>query len=196
MRFKVFVLLLCSALLNACVANNGPRGFWKPNRYDRNSLAKGRWRTYYDNDSKQPFTTGKYRHGRPVGTFRYFAPTGSLDHSERYGRDGLCEVTYWHPSGKVARRGSAQWVTGKREPASIGTGPGRATTRAAKSRPSKPIPTAPSAAPKPTSLGKLTQVETHDKDGRVTRAETYKDGNLLKVETFENGRRTGSSLTL
>lgn len=149
MRLQVFLLLVCSVLLSACAANNGPRGFWKPNRYDRNSLAKGRWRTYYDAEGKQPFTTGKYRHGRPVGTFRYFDPTGALDHSERYGQDGLCEVTYWHPSGQVARRGHAQWVTGKKEPAFMGTGPGRASTRTAKSRPSKPIPMAPSAAPKP-----------------------------------------------
>ena len=47
---------------------------------------------YYDSADAQPFTAGRYRHGRPVRTFRYYAPTGQLDHSERYRREGFCEV--------------------------------------------------------------------------------------------------------
>ena len=107
------LLLLCSA----CTATRpgvhyGPRGLWQPNRFDRHGLEQGRWRTYYDAAKAQPFTAGRYRHGRPVRTFRYYAATGALDHSERYARQGFCEVTYWHPGGQVARRGHAQWLTG------------------------------------------------------------------------------------
>jgi hypothetical protein len=77
---RLFVLCLFTGLL-FCGACAGPRGFWKPNRTDRNGLAKGRWRTYYDAAEKEPFTTGQYRHGRPVRTFRYYSPTGVLDHT-------------------------------------------------------------------------------------------------------------------
>ena len=196
MRLQVLLLLLCSMLLSACAANNGPRGFWKPNRYDRNSLSKGRWRTYYDADSKQPFTTGKYRHGRPVGTFRYFAPTGNLDHSERYGQDGMCEVTYWHSSGKVARRGNAQWVTGKKGARFYWYGPWTSYDENGQITSIQTYTDGTISRTETYEQGKLARVETHDNRGQLTRAETYKDGNLLKVETFENGRRTGSSLTL
>ena len=109
----VLLLLLCSA----CTATRprvhyGPRGLWQPNRFDRHGLEQGRWRTYYDAAKAQPFTAGRYRHGRPVRTFRYYAATGALDHSERYARQGFCEATSWHPGGQVARRGHAQWLTG------------------------------------------------------------------------------------
>ena len=118
MRLSIIVLSGAGALaLAACAgttpkAHYGPRGFWRPNRFDRDGREQGRWRTYYDSANTQPFTAGHYRHGRPVRTYRYYAPTGALDHSERYGRAGYCEVTYWHPGGQVARRGSAPWVTG------------------------------------------------------------------------------------
>ena len=116
----LLLLLLGAALLaGACAgsrpassAHHGPRGFWRPNRFDRQGREQGRWRTYYDLARRQPFTAGRFRHGRPVGTYRYYAATGALDHSERYGRAGFCVVTYWHPGGQVARRGPAQWATG------------------------------------------------------------------------------------
>ena len=73
------------------------RGFWLPNRYDGQGREQGRWRTCYDPADTQPFTAGRYRHGRPVRTFRYYALTGQLDHSERYRRAGFCEATYWYP---------------------------------------------------------------------------------------------------
>lgn len=107
-------LLLCGACtgLRSSTPHTRSGGFWQLNRFDRHGLGHGRWRTYYDPANQQPYTTGRYRHGRPVRTFKYYAPTGVLDHSERYGRRGFCEVTYWHPGGQVARRGPAQWLTG------------------------------------------------------------------------------------
>lgn len=114
----LFFLLLTSALLAAsCLgprraAGPAPLGFDPRNRYDHHDRPRGRWRTYYDAARTQPYTVGRYRHGRPVRTFQYFAPTGALEKSEQYGREGYCDVTDWYPSGKVARRGRAQWLTG------------------------------------------------------------------------------------
>ena len=97
-RLFLLSLFIGPLLCGACVGpratvHYGQRGYWRPNCFDRNGLEQGRWRTYYDDDKKQPYTAGRYRHGRPVPTFRYYAPTGALDHSERYGWEGFCEVS-------------------------------------------------------------------------------------------------------
>ena len=88
--------LLCAACTSPrTAAHYGPRGFWKPNRYDRNGLAKGRWRTYYDSAKQEPFTAGRYRHGRPVRTFQYYAPGRVLDRSvvaARPSAQGRCSL--------------------------------------------------------------------------------------------------------
>lgn len=177
---KLFLLSLLGSLLlcGACVSQrpasyHGPRGFWQTNRFDRHGKAQGRWRTYYDQADKQPFTAGRYHHGRPIRTFYYYTPTGQLDHSERYGREGFCEVTYWYPDGQVARRGHAQWVTGAKGARFYWFGP---WTSYAKD-------------------GQSTAIETYT-DGSLTRVETYENGKLLKVETYERGRLTGSTSTL
>ena len=111
--------LLLIMLLGSCVGANQkagsvPLGFDARNRYDRRDRPQGRWRTYYDSARTQPYTTGRYRHGRPVRTFRYFDPGGALGKSEQYGRAGNCVVTDWYAGSRPARRGRAQWLTGSK----------------------------------------------------------------------------------
>lgn len=86
------------------------RFFWQANRYDRQHEQHGCWRTYYDSLNLRPFTRGRYHHGRAVGRWRYYAPTGALDRTERHHRGGLSTLTYYHPNGQVARRGQARVV--------------------------------------------------------------------------------------
>lgn len=202
MRIVNLIFGIClAALLGSCVGfsrtpHYGARGFWKPNRSDRNGLAKGRWRTYYDEDNKQPFTAGQYRHGRPVRTFRYYAPTGALDRTERYEREGFCEVTYWHGSGKIARRGHAQWVTGHgKEPRFYWFGPWTSFAEDGQITALQTYADGTITRSEMYENGKLTEVETYEA-GKTTRIETYRDGQLLKVETFEKGLRTGTTNTL
>lgn len=201
MRFLSLFWLAGGVLLGACASSHttahyGPRGFWKPNRFDRNGREQGRWRTYYDSAGQQPFTAGRYRHGRPVRTFRYYAPTGALDHTEAYQREGFCEVTYWYPTGKVARRGHAQWVTGRQAtPRFYWYGP---WTNYAEDGQTTGIQTYTDGSITRAETyvsGQLTQIETYEKSRR-TRVETYADGQLIKVETFEKGLRTGATNTL
>ena len=203
-RYHILLLSLWTALLlcSACASSNpatkhyGPRGFWKPNRYDRNGLAKGRWRTFYDDAKQQPFTAGRYRHGRPVRTFDYYAPTGALDHSEKYGRDGLCEVTYWYSGGKVARRGAAQWVTGKgKTPRFFWYGPWTSYAEDGQTTAVQTYTNGTITRAETYENGQLKQAEDY-KEGKPSRTETYQDGKLLKVETFEKGLRTGTTRTL
>ncbi|WP_210514513.1 toxin-antitoxin system YwqK family antitoxin [Hymenobacter terricola] len=200
---RVLLIAAYALALSACAgshpaAHYGPRGFWKPNRFDHHGREQGRWRTYYDsaNTHKQPFTAGRYRHGRPVRTFLYYAPTGKLDHSERYGRDGLCEVTYWYPGGQVARRGGAQWVTGRNQvPRFFWFGPWTSYTENGQTTGIQTYTDGTLTRAETYEHGHLTQVETYEGNRRI-RTETYHDGQLLKVETFEQGRRTGTTNTL
>ncbi len=191
------ILLLLSACAGSGAATrSGARGFWKPNRYDRDGLAKGRWRTYYDDDAKrQPFTKGQYRHGRPVRTFRYYSPTGQLDHSERYGREGLCEVTYWCPDGKVARRGKAQWVTGGKGARFYWFGPWTSYAEDGQITSVQTYTDGTLTRAETYENSQLTQAENYQKNLR-TRTETYHNGQLQRVENFENGRLVSTSTTL
>ena len=191
----------CALLLASCAGfqastTHAPRGFWRPNRSDRHGLETGRWRTYYDEANRQPCTAGRYKHGRPVRTFRYYAPTGQLDRSEAYGRDGLCEVTYWHSGGQVARRGHAQWVTGKgRAPRFYWYGTWTSYSPEGQTTAVQTYTDGTITRAEDYEQGRLTRVETYEGNRRV-RTESYSDGQLIKVETFDHGRRTGTTQTL
>ena len=202
MRYPTLILLsFCVSLLcGACAsprgtAAHGSRGFWKPNRFDRNGLAKGRWRPYYDDVKKQPFTSGQYRHGRPVRTFKYYSPTGALDHSETYGQDGYCDVTYWHPSGKIARQGKAQWVTGAKGARFYWFGPWTSYAENGQKTSVQTYTDGTLTRSETYQNSVLTQVETYQGNRRA-RTEKYQNGQLIKVETFDKGRPTGTINTL
>lgn len=78
--------------------------------FDRLGQRQGRLRTYYDDARTQLLTRGRYRHGQPVGRWRYYALAGELQRQELYRRHGFSDVTYYYPSGRVARRGRARVV--------------------------------------------------------------------------------------
>lgn len=202
MRYPLLMLLsLCISLFcGACASSKSGTGrnsggFWKPNRTDRKGLAKGRWRTYYDDAKKQPFTRGQYRHGRPVRTFKYYSPTGALDHTEVYGQDGYCEVTYWYPSGKLARRGTAQWVTGTKGARFYWYGPWTSYAQDGQKTSVQTYTDGSLTRAETYQSGVLIKVETYQSNLR-TRTERYQDGQLIKVETFDQGRPTGTTNTL
>ena len=194
MRFiGLFLLVSSSLLLNSCASS---QGFWKSNRFDRNGRATGRWRTYYDANNKELFTAGRYRHGRPVGTFQYYDATGKLDRSEHYERQGFCEVTYWYPGGQVARKGHAQWVTGKgQSPRFYWYGPWTSYDANGQITSIQTYTDGKLTRTETYQNGQLTEVETLEAEKR-TRVESYAEGQLIKVETFERGLRTGTTNTL
>jgi antitoxin component YwqK of YwqJK toxin-antitoxin module len=91
------------ALATACASTKPTAG-----RTDRQGDRHGRYRTYYDAAHTQLFTRGRYRHGQAVGRWRYYAPTGTLQHKERYRRHGLSDIAYYYPGGRVAKQGRAR----------------------------------------------------------------------------------------
>jgi antitoxin component YwqK of YwqJK toxin-antitoxin module len=161
-------LVLCSACTDSRLAAGSlPLGFSARNRYDRHDQPKGRWRTFYDAANKQPYTVGRYRHGRPVHTFNYYDPTGTLAKSERYGRDGYCDVTDWYPSGKAARRGKAQWVTSGKQARFYWFGPWVSFTEQGDTTALETYLDGKPATRIGFENGKRATLETYDERGRV-----------------------------
>jgi antitoxin component YwqK of YwqJK toxin-antitoxin module len=199
--FRLLFLLVFSVLLSGCAGSRfalAPPAwaFWLPNRFDRHGLETGRWRTYYDDGHQRPYTAGRYRHGQPVRTFRYYGPTGQLDRTETYQQEGRCEVSYWHPGGQLARRGPAQWVTGKGQaPRFYWYGTWTSYESDGQISAIQTYDDGNITRAETYENGQLTQVETFEKNKR-TRLETYADGQLIKVESFEKGLRTGTTNTL
>ncbi len=99
---RLLLLSLLLALATAC-ASTRPTG-----RTDRQGDRQGRYRTYYDASRTQLFTRGRYRHGRPVGRWRYYAQAGEMQHQERYHRHGLSDIVYYYPSGQAFKQGHAR----------------------------------------------------------------------------------------
>jgi hypothetical protein len=96
--------VLLGGLATACVGSHPAE------RLDRHDQRQGRWTTYYDEARTQLFTRGRYRHGQPVGCWRYYALGGRLQRRERYRRHGFSDITYYYPGGEVARQGRARVV--------------------------------------------------------------------------------------
>ncbi len=200
-RLRLLWLLTFSTLLGSCAGSRFATAppawaFWKHNRFDHNGRETGRWRTYYDHSKKQPYTAGRYRHGRPVKTFQYYDPTGKLDRTETYSQDGYCEVSYWHPSGELARRGPAQWVTGKGQaPRFYWYGTWTSYQPDGQITAVQTYVDGNISRAETYENGQLTEVELFEKNKR-SRVETYSNGQLLKVESFEKGLRVGTTSTL
>jgi antitoxin component YwqK of YwqJK toxin-antitoxin module len=198
---QLLLLLIFSVLLGSCAGSRFATAppawaFWKNNRFDHNGRETGRWRTYYDDGHHQPFTTGRYRHGRPVKMFQYFDPTGKLDRTETYSKEGYCEVRYWHPGGQLARRGPAQWVTGKgKSPRFYWYGTWTSYEPDGQVSGVQTYLDGNLTRAETYQNGQLTQVETFEHNKR-SRLETYSNGQLIKVESFEKGLRVGNTSTL
>ena len=111
MRLFSSLFLAILLLATACTTTFSGRrhaAFWRTNGYDRLGEQQGRWRTYYDDDDKsRPQTWGRFRHGRPVGHWRYYGQPGNLDHEERYHGE-FSDMVFYYPNGQVARRGRSR----------------------------------------------------------------------------------------
>ena len=99
----LLLLLLLSALVAAC-AGSRPTA----ERLDRQGQRHGRNATYYDGARTQLASRGRYRHGRPVGRWRYFAQAGELQRQERHRRHGFSDIAYYYPTGRVFKYGRAR----------------------------------------------------------------------------------------
>jgi hypothetical protein len=116
MRYPASRLLffpLVSAVVSCtAVRQHGPIGFWSRNRFHAaDGKRHGPWQEYFDGAEQQPANAGHYRHGLPVGRWRYYQPTGELERQEQFHRrpPGLLTISYYHSNGQLAKRGQAQY---------------------------------------------------------------------------------------
>lgn len=98
-------------VLTGCAVPHRPIGFWSRNRVDVHGARQGPWRTYYDSADTRLATRGHYRHDQPRGRWRYYLPSGGLDHTEHYRRRDI-SLRYYYPNGRPARQGQARVVVG------------------------------------------------------------------------------------
>ena len=109
------VLLLAMALLDMIGCAHAPIGFWSHNRFDRQDQRHGPCRGYLDAQEQHLLSKGRYRHGREVGRWQYFSPTGQPERTERFQRHpaDLITLTLYHPNGQVAKQGQARLQLGE-----------------------------------------------------------------------------------
>ena len=106
--------LLSAVMATAAGCARGPVGFWSRNRFDRSGDHRhGPWRGYLDAQEEHLLSKGRFRHGRQVGRWQYFSPTGQRERTERFHRHpaGLVTLTMYHPNSRVAKRGQARYVS-------------------------------------------------------------------------------------
>ncbi|WP_055562665.1 toxin-antitoxin system YwqK family antitoxin [Hymenobacter sp. AT01-02] len=105
------VVAAVAALLLASCTSGGLVARRPANRLDPAGHRHGRWREYFDMAETKTANQGKYKHGLPVGRWRYYTPTGELDHVERFHHRpvGLVSMTYYHPNGRRAKQGMARY---------------------------------------------------------------------------------------
>lgn len=104
-------LLLILLIATGCSAPRAPIGFWSRNRNAPTGERHGPWIGYFDAAEMRLAHRGHYRHGRPVGRWRYYTYHGTLDHDERYRRRGELRIRHFHANGRIAQRGSARLVS-------------------------------------------------------------------------------------
>lgn len=99
MKYPIFLLFL---LLAACAPNRTVNG-----------QREGRWKEVYSDGTQRYKSVGRYRHGDEVKRWRHYN-NGIRYKMEEY-RDSVCNVTFYHPNGKVASRGITRVVVTDKE---------------------------------------------------------------------------------
>ena len=71
----------------------------------KNNLQEGKWITI-DTFDYPYISKGKYHRGKPKGSWVYIY-NGKLDRKEKY-KKNKCLTTFFHPNGKIMRKGYTQ----------------------------------------------------------------------------------------
>lgn len=85
--------------------------FFRTNAFDKDGAYHGRWKIYINNDQVL-VRNGRFRHGKEVGTWRYYYPNGGLYMVEKHKRrsDNVL-VKKYHENGNLAKVGQAKMIS-------------------------------------------------------------------------------------
>ncbi|MEJ8801803.1 hypothetical protein [Pontibacter sp. H249] len=116
MRLLLILFLLTiiplSGTAQEVIKSKPERGFlwFKINRTDKQGRYHGRWKVYFG-EKNTVIRNGRFRHGREVGTWRYYYPNGTRYMKEKYSRKSNdIKVEKYHENGKLARKGTARFI--------------------------------------------------------------------------------------
>ncbi|MFD2515602.1 hypothetical protein ACFSRY_17140 [Pontibacter locisalis] len=105
-RYLLFSFFLILPLFSIAQKKKGFL-FFKINRFDKEGKYHGRWKVYFGKDDVL-IRNGRFRHGREVGTWKYYYPDGTLYMKEKYSRKSeMIKVEKYHENGALARKGKA-----------------------------------------------------------------------------------------
>lgn len=112
--FVTFFLLLFSGGYTTARSAGFPKWdlltYWfGKNKYDKEGLYHGKWTFFYD-DNTTVMRKGKFKHGQQVRKWMYYLADGTRYRREKYRRaNDEVHTTLFHPNGKVAVKGVAQY---------------------------------------------------------------------------------------
>ncbi len=88
---------------------------FKTNAFDKEGEYHGRWKIYINNE-QDLIRNGRFRHGKEVGTWRYYYPGGGLYMIEKYkrGSDNIL-IRKYHENGQLGRTGQARIIRTPKE---------------------------------------------------------------------------------
>lgn len=79
------------------------------NAFDKDKEYHGLWKVYLDDDKQKLIRKGRFKHGKEVGTWRYYYPSGGLYMKEKYKPNSpVIQVWRYHENGKLAKSGMAK----------------------------------------------------------------------------------------
>jgi len=79
------------------------------NQLDSKKRRSGNWEFYWDDENKVISSTGKFKHGKQVGTWKYYNQDGKLErieHNKWYTRK--IKTEQYHPNGQLQKAGYAR----------------------------------------------------------------------------------------
>ena len=82
---------------------------FKINRFDKEGRYHGRWKVYLgEGKDKKLIRNGRFRHGREVGTWRYYYADGGLYILEKHKRrENTFTMKRYYPNGNLMKEGMA-----------------------------------------------------------------------------------------
>jgi antitoxin component YwqK of YwqJK toxin-antitoxin module len=81
------------------------------NRYDASKNRHGRWKMYYDDGKQRLSSNGRYVHGKQVGHWKHYTPSGNLHLEEWYKPNGDILTCYFYPTGTLQLKGIARFIS-------------------------------------------------------------------------------------
>jgi antitoxin component YwqK of YwqJK toxin-antitoxin module len=107
----VFFLLLIFCLASGKTEAKADLPWWpfKINRFDKEGRYHGRWKVYLgEGKDKVLIRNGRFSHGKEVGKWRYYYPSGSLYIYEEHKRwENTFQMKRYYENGNLKKEGQA-----------------------------------------------------------------------------------------